>query len=51
MTHYLEKHGHDFVHQPVGNVFAKFKVDCLSRFRTGARHVLTTQKRSLAKTL
>ena len=31
--------------QSVGNVCAKFKVDPLSRFRTGARHVLTTQKR------
>ena len=31
--------------QFVRNVCAKFKVDRLSRFRTGARHVLTTQKR------
>ena len=28
----------------VRNVFAKFKVDRLSRFRTGARQVFTTQK-------
>ena len=31
--------------QSVRNVCEKFIVDCLSRFRTGARHVLTTQKR------
>ena len=31
--------------QFVRNVCAKFKVDCLSCFRTGARYVLTTQKR------
>ena len=31
--------------QSVRNVCAKFKVDCLSRFRTGACHVLTTKKR------
>ena len=30
--------------QSVRNVCAKFKVDRLSRFRTGARYVLTTQK-------
>ena len=30
--------------QPVRNVGAKFKVDCLSRFRTGARQVFTSQK-------
>ena len=31
--------------QSVRNVCSKFKVDGLSRFRTGARHVLTTEKR------
>ena len=30
--------------QSVKNVCAKFRVDILSSFRTGARHVLTTQK-------
>ena len=30
--------------QSVRNVCAKFKVDRLSRFRTGARQVFTTQK-------
>ena len=30
--------------QSVRNVCAKFKVDPLSRFRTGARQVFTTQK-------
>ena len=30
--------------QSVRNVCAKFKVDRLNRFRTGARQVLTTQK-------
>ena len=30
--------------QSVKNVCAKFKVDPLSRFRTGARQVFTTQK-------
>ena len=38
------KSGHGFVHQSVRNVCAKFKVDRLSRFRTGARQVFTTQK-------
>ena len=45
MTNYQKNRGHSFVQQPVRNVCAKFKVDRLSRFRTGARHVLTTQKR------
>ena len=31
--------------QSVRSVCEKFEVDCLSRFRTGAGHVLTTQKR------
>ena len=44
MTHYQKKHGHGFVQQSVRNVCAKFKVDRLSRFRTGARQVFTTQK-------
>ena len=41
----LEKRGHGFVQQPLRDVCAKFKVDRLSRFCTGARYVLTTQKR------
>ena len=45
MAHYYKKRGYRFVQQSVRNVCAKFKVDRLSRFRTGARHVLTTQKR------
>ena len=45
MTHYQEKRGHGFVQQSVRNVYAKFKVDRLSRFRTAARYVFTTQKR------
>ena len=44
ITHYSEKHGHGFVQQPVRNVYAKFKVHPLSRFRTGTGQVLTTQK-------
>ena len=44
MTHYQKKRGHGFVQQSVRNVCAKFTVDPFSRFRTGARHVLTTQK-------
>ena len=35
--------------QSVRNVCAKFKVDHLSRFRTGARHVVTTKKRFPSK--
>ena len=45
MTHYLKNGGHDFLQQLVRNVWAKFKVDRLSRFGTGARRALTTQKR------
>ena len=45
MTHYYKKSRHGFVQQSVRNTCAKFKVDCLSYFRTGARYVLTTQKR------
>ena len=46
MTHYQKKRGHGFVQQSVRNVCAKFKVDRLSRFCTGARHVKrATQKR------
>ena len=41
----LEKRGHGFVQQPLRDVCAKFKVDRLSRFCTGARYVLTIQKR------
>ena len=44
MAHYYKKHGYCFVQQSVRNVCAKFKVDRLSRFRTGARQVFTTQK-------
>ena len=51
MNNSLEKGGHGFVQQSVRNVYAKFKVDRLSRFRTGARHVLATQKRFLKGTL
>ena len=40
----LKKCRHGFVQQSVRNVCAKFKVDPLSRFRTGARQVFTTQK-------
>ena len=46
MTHYYKKRGHGFLQQSVRNVRGKFKVDRLSRFRTGARHVLTNKKRS-----
>ena len=46
MTHYQKKRGHGFVYQSLrNNVCAKFKVDRLSRFRTGAHFVLTTQER------
>ena len=31
--------------QSVRNVFAKYKVDPLRRIRTGARHMVTIQKR------
>ena len=41
----LEKLSHVFVQQSVRNVCAKFKVYRLRCFCTGARHVLTTQKR------
>ena len=44
MTHYKKKRGYGFVQQSVKNVCAKFKVDRLSRFRTGVCHVLTTQE-------
>ena len=40
----LEKRGHEFVQQPVRNVCAKFTVDRLSHFCTGARQVFTAQK-------
>ena len=40
----IAKRGCVFVQHPVRNVFAKFKVDCLSCFRTGARQVFTTKK-------
>ena len=43
ITHYLKKRGHGFVQPSVRNVCAKFKVDRLSRFRTGARQLFTTQ--------
>ena len=45
MTHYYKKRGYRFVQQSARNVCVKFKVDRLSRFRTGACHVPTTQKR------
>ena len=40
----LGKTRHSFVQKAIRNVCAKFKVDPLSRFRTGARQVFTTQK-------
>ena len=40
----LRKTRYDFVQQSIRNVCAKFKIDPLSRFRTGARQVFTTQK-------
>ena len=40
----LKKYGHGFVQQSVRNVCAKFKVDPLSGFCTGARQMFTTQK-------
>ena len=40
----LEKRGYGFVRQSVRNKCAKFTLDPLSRFRTGARRVFTTQK-------
>ena len=45
MTHYQKKRGHGFVQESVRNACTKFKVDRLSCFRTGARHMLTTKKR------
>ena len=45
MTHYYKKCGQSFVQEFVRNVCAKFKVDHLRHFPTGARHVLTTQQR------
>ena len=45
MTHYQKKRWQGFAQQSVRNVCAKYKDDRLSRFRTGARHVFTTQKR------
>ena len=38
-----------FIQHPVKNVCAKFKVDCFSRFRTGARQVFTIQKPILSE--
>ena len=38
------KSGHGFVQQFLKNVCAKFKVNRLSRFRTGACQVFATQK-------
>ena len=51
MTHCKKKRGQHFVQHPVRNVYANFKVDHLSRFRTVARQVFTTQKPILAKFL
>ena len=42
----LDKSGHGFAQVSVRNVCAKFKVDHLSRFCTGARQGFTTQKPS-----
>ena len=44
MTHYQEKRQHSFVQWSFRNMCAKFTVDPLSHFHTGAHHVLTTQK-------
>ena len=44
MTYFYKKRGHIFVQHPVRDVCAKFKVDRLSRFRTGAREMFTPQK-------
>ena len=44
ITQSYGKRGHSFVQQSVRKVCAKFEVDSLSRFRTGARQVFTTQK-------
>ena len=44
MTHCLKKRKQLFVQHPVINMCAKFKVDRLSRFGTGAHKVFTTQK-------
>ena len=49
MTHCQKKHRQLFVQHPVRNVCAKFKVDHLRRFYTGAHQVFTIQKTSLAK--
>ena len=35
---------HGFVQQSLRNVWSKFEVDPLSRFRTGARQLFTTRK-------
>ena len=48
-THYQIKRGHSFQEQSVRNLCAKFKVDRLSRFCTGARQVFTTQKPFLSE--
>ena len=44
MTHCWKKCWQVFVQHLVRNVCAKFKVDRLSRFRTGVRQVFTNQK-------
>ena len=44
MTYCQKKRGHLLLQHPVRNGCAKFKVDRLSRFRTGAHEVITNQK-------
>ena len=49
MTNFYKKTRAIFVQNPVRDVCAKFKVDRLSRFRTGARKMFTTQKPYLSE--
>ena len=44
MTHSQKNCGHAFVQHLVGNVCTKITFDRLSRFRTGAGQVFTSQK-------
>ena len=43
-TRCYRKHEHSFVQQSVRNVCAKFKVDSLCHFRSGACQMFSTQK-------
>ena len=51
LENYKEKSKHSFVQQYVRNVCAKFTVDPLSHFHTGACQVFTTQKLSSSEIL